>query len=106
MRYGEKALVWLDDHGITYQFHDFRKHGLDEVRLRGWVKELGWEALLNRRGTTWRRLPESDRENLDEAKAIRLMLAQPSIIKRPLLDLGGARHIGFNTQDYERLFDR
>ncbi|MFZ5594082.1 MAG: ArsC family reductase [Pseudomonadota bacterium] len=102
----KKALAWLDDHGITYQFHDFRKNGLDEQLLREWVKELGWEALLNRRGTTWRRLPEPDRENLDEARAIRLMLAQPSVIKRPVLDVGTSRHLGFGVTDYERLFGR
>lgn len=100
----KKALAWLDEHGVTYQFHDFRKNGLDERMLHDWVEELGWQTMLNRRGTTWWRLPEPDRENLDEAKAIHLMLAQPSVIKRPVLDLGTSRHIGFNAQDYERLF--
>lgn len=100
----KKALAWLDGHHVDYRFHDVRKDGLNEEILRGWVKELGWEALLNRRGTTWRRLPETDRETVDEDKAIALMLAHPSIIKRPLLDLGTSRHLGFSTADYERLF--
>lgn len=100
----KKALAWLDGHHVDYRFHDVRKGGLNEEILRGWVKELGWEALLNRRGTTWRRLPETDRETVDEDKAVALMLAHPSIIKRPLLDLGTSRHLGFSTADYERLF--
>ncbi len=100
----KKALVWLNQHGIDYRFHDFRKDGLDEKMLRAWVKELGWEALLNRRGTTWRTLPEATKERLDETRAIALMIAQPAIIKRPVLDNGASRHVGFSAEEYNVLF--
>jgi arsenate reductase (glutaredoxin) len=96
----KKARAWLDAHGIEYRFHDFRADGLDEKRLRAWVKELGWETLLNRRGTTWRRLPEKVREGIDEIGAIKVMLAEPAIIKRPVLDLGKERRVGFTPEDY------
>jgi Spx/MgsR family transcriptional regulator len=94
----KKARAWLDERGIDYDFHDYKKKGVDEAQLRQWVKELGWEALLNRRGMTWRRLDESLRQNIDEASAIRIMLEKPSIIKRPLLDLGGRKLLGFDEQ--------
>ena len=96
----KKAVAWLNQHGIDYHFHDFRKDGLDEKMLRAWVKELGWEALLNRRGTTWRSLPETTKDHLDEARAIALMMAQPAIIKRPVLDNGMSRHVGFSVDEY------
>ncbi|EXJ13856.1 ArsC family reductase [Imhoffiella purpurea] len=99
----KKALAWLDARGIDYQFHDYKRQGLDEPQLRAWVAELGWEAMLNRRGTTWRRQPESVREGIDEEGAIRLMLEQPSIIRRPLLDTGETRHLGFSEAQYEEL---
>lgn len=102
----KKALAWLNQHGIDHRFHDFRKEGLDEKMLRAWVKELGWEALLNRRGTTWRSLPELAKEHLDEAGAITLMMAQPAVIKRPVLDLGVSRHVGFSTESYSALFSK
>jgi len=100
----KKAREWLETHGVAYRFHDFRKDGLEEATLRRWCAELGWERLLNRSGTTWRRLPEGDRADLDEAKAIRLMLANPAVIKRPVLDLGHERHVGFKEPDYARIF--
>ncbi len=99
----KKARAWLDGHGIAYHFHDYQRDGLDAARLRGWVDELGWEALVNRRGTTWRKLPEAVREQMDSAAAIRVMLEQPSIIRRPLLDTGEVRHPGFSEADYQRL---
>jgi Spx/MgsR family transcriptional regulator len=99
-----KARKWLAERGVDYRFHDFRKDGLDERQLRAWVAELGWEALLNRRGSTWRKLPESVRAGMDEAAAVRVMLEQPAIIKRPLLDLGGERRIGFSPAGYGELF--
>lgn len=99
----KKARAWLEGRGIPYEFHDYKRQGLDETRLRGWVAELGWEALLNRRGTTWRRLPEEARAGMDEARAIRIMLESPSIIRRPLLDLGSRRHLGFSEADYQEL---
>ena len=100
----KKALAWLDQHGIDHRFHDFRKDGLDEKTLRAWVKELGWETLLNRRGITWRGLSETAKEHLDEAHAIALMVTHPAIIKRPVLDLGASRHVGFSAEEYNVLF--
>jgi arsenate reductase len=96
----KKARVWLADRSIAYGFHDYRKDGLDEARLRGWVAELGWEALLNRSGTTFRKLAEADKAAIDEDKAVALMLAQPSMIRRPLLDLGDRRLVGFKPALY------
>ena len=102
----KKALAWLNQQGIDHQFHDFRKDGLDENMLRTWVKELGWETLLNRRGTTWRTLPETAKEHLDDARATALMMTHPAIIKRPVLDLGVSRHVGFSTASYSALFSK
>ena len=97
-----KARAWLDARGIAYDFHDYKIAGIDSGRLRAWADELGWERLLNRAGTTFRKLPDADREGLDRDKAIALMLAQPSAIKRPVLDLGGRRLLGFGEADYEK----
>jgi Spx/MgsR family transcriptional regulator len=99
----KKARAWLHAHGVDYRFHDYKREGLDEIRLRAWVAELGWEALVNRRGTTWRKLPEDVREGMDSEAAIRIMLETPSIIRRPVLDTGEVRHAGFSETDYERL---
>lgn len=96
----KKARTWLDAQGLEYEFHDYKKTGLDEALLRSWVAELGWEALVNRRGTTWRTLPQSERENIDEDSAVRLMLANLSLIKRPVLDIGGKRLVGFSAETY------
>lgn len=98
-----KALKWLAAEGMEHRFHDFRADGLDAARLRGWVAELGWERLLNRRGTTWRKLPEADRAEIAEADAIRLMAAQPTLIKRPVLDTGNARMVGFSDTERDAL---
>jgi len=155
----KKARKWLTDHGVDYEFHDYKKKGVDEARLRAWVKELGWEpvglrlnrlqkrdsglifpdfsshsshyapqnhekssslshffatippsptgsweTLLNRRGMMWRRLSDEVKAHIDEASAIQLMLETPSIIKRPVLDLGDRRVVGFKEADYETLF--
>ncbi|MBD3619672.1 MAG: ArsC family reductase [Chromatiales bacterium] len=100
----KKACKWLDAHGVDYRFHDFRADGLDEALLLGWVSELGWETLVNRRGTTWRQLPAGARESIDEAAAIALMLEHPALIKRPVLDLGERRVVGFSDQTYADLF--
>ena len=102
----KKALAWLNQQGVEHQFHDFRKDGLDEKMLRAWVKELGWEALINRRGVTWRGLPETAKEPLDETRAIALMMVHPAIIKRPVLDLGTSRHVGFSAEEYNLLFSK
>ena len=92
----KKARAWLDARGIAYDFHDYKLAGIDEGRLRGWAAELGWEKLLNRAGPTFRKLPDAEKEGLDEDKAVALMLAQPSMIKRPVLDLGDRRLVGFS----------
>ena len=98
----KKARDWLDQHGAAYQFHDYKAVGIDKPRLQAWVDELGWEVVLNRAGTTFRKLPESDRQDLDAARAIDLMLAQPSMIKRPVLDLGTQRLVGFKPDLYAK----
>ena len=96
----KKARAWLDARGIGYAFHDYKKAGIDEPRLRGWAAEFGWERLLNRAGTTFRKLPEADKAGLDEDKAVALMLAGPSMIRRPLLDLGDRRLVGFREEEW------
>jgi arsenate reductase len=96
----KKARDWLAAHGVAYAFHDYKASGIDQVRLESWAKQVGWEALLNRAGTTFRKLPEKDREGLDQRKAIALMLAQPSMIKRPVLDLGSRLLVGFKPEAY------
>jgi arsenate reductase len=94
----KKARAWLDARGIAYDFHDYKSAGVDEPRLRAWADELGWEKLLNRAGTTFRKLPDADKDGLDADKAVALMLAQPSMIKRPVLDLGDYRLVGFGEE--------
>jgi Spx/MgsR family transcriptional regulator len=102
-----KARKWLEAQGIAHNFHDFRKDGLDRKQLERWVNELGWEALLNRRGTTWRKLPESARAAVDNPhSAIQLMLEHPTLLKRPLLELGDRFRLGFSADDYSELFLR
>ena len=96
----KKARVWLDQHGVACVFHDFKKAGIDRERLEGWVAEHGWETILNRAGTTFRALPDADKAGLDAGKAVDLMLAQPSMIKRPVLDLGGRTLVGFKPDKY------
>jgi arsenate reductase (glutaredoxin) len=96
-----KARKWLEDHGHAYVFHDYKTAGIDRPRLEGWVKELGWEVLLNRAGTTFRKLDDADKQDLNAGKAIALMLAQPSMIKRPVLDLGDRRLVGFKPDLYD-----
>jgi Spx/MgsR family transcriptional regulator len=98
-----KAMAWLDEHGIEYRFHDYKRDGLDEARLRAWIDNVGWEPLLNRRGQMWRKLPEEVRAAMDEPTAVRVILETPSIIRRPILERGGELHLGFSEDDYERL---
>jgi len=100
----KKAWTWLDEHGVAYEFHDYKKQGIDRARLEGWVRRAGWETVLNRAGTTFRKLTDTDRQGLDAEKAIWLMLAQPSMIKRPVLEHGDNLLIGFKSPDYEALF--
>jgi len=98
----KKARAWLDAKGVAYDFHDYKSAGIDRATLEGWSKQVGWETLLNRAGTTFRKLSEAARENLSEKKAIALMLAQPSMIKRPVLSVKGKLTIGFNPEIYAK----
>lgn len=97
----KKARAWLDKHGVDYSFHDYKTEGIDKDRLARWGKVAGWEVLLNRAGTTFRKLPDADKANLTEKKAMALMLAQPSMIKRPVLEIGGKLLVGFKPENYE-----
>jgi len=97
----KKARVWLEKHGVDYQFHDYKTASIDKERLDGWAKKAGWETLLNKSGTTFKKLPDKDKDGLTEKKAIALMLAQPSMIKRPVLELPrGKLLVGFKPDDY------
>jgi arsenate reductase len=102
----KKARTWLEAKGIAYHFHDYKTDGIARDRLQGWVKELGWEVLLNRAGTTFRGLTEKDKQGLAAAKAIDLMLAQPSMIKRPVLDQGKSLLVGFKPEIYAKAFGK
>lgn len=97
----KKARAWLDSRGIDYTFQDYNTAGIDEARLRRWAGEVGWETLLNRSGTTFRKLPDADKQGIDAAKAIALMIANPSMIKRPVLEREGAPIVGFKPERYE-----
>jgi len=99
----KKARNWLESHGVAYEFHDYRKLGVPENKLRTWVRQTGWETVLNKRGTTWRRLDEKTRNSINQDSAIKIMLANPSIIKRPVLESGKTLIIGFNEIDYQQL---
>lgn len=102
----KKARAWLESHGVAYEFHDYKKAGIERKQLEAWSRQVGWETLLNRAGTTFRKLPDGDKQGLDEKKAIALMEAQPSLIKRPVLDLGGGRLlVGFKPEIYEEALD-
>ncbi|HRY27326.1 MAG: ArsC family reductase [Geminicoccaceae bacterium] len=97
----KKARAWLDARGLAHDFHDYKAKGIDRDRLAAWVEQVGWESLLNRAGTTFRKLPEAEKQDLDTGKAIALMLAQPSMIKRPVLDVDGRLLVGFKPEVYE-----
>jgi arsenate reductase len=96
----KKARAWLEGHGVAYEFHDYKTAGIERARLEGWAKVVGWESLLNRSGTTFRKLPEAARDGLTAATAIALMLDQPSMIKRPVLELGDELVVGFKPETY------
>lgn len=103
----KKARRWLKEHEIEIEFHDFKKSAPTEELLRSWLKQLSWEKLVNRQGTTWRQLPEETRLSItDEVTAIRLMLEKPSMIKRPVLEKDGKIHLGFDEAAYQSLFER
>ena len=98
----KKARAWLEERGVAHGFHDYKAAGIAEAKLRAWAKEVGWEALINRAGTTFRKLPEEQKQGLDAAKAIALMLAQPSMVKRPVLDASGRLLVGFDPEAWAR----
>ena len=98
----KKGRAWLDDHGVAYAFHDYKTAGVSKQQLQGWSDQVGWETLLNRAGTTFKKLPDADKEGLNERKALSLMLAQPSMIKRPVLDIGGRLLVGFKPDIYAK----
>lgn len=97
----KKARTWLDEHQVNYSFHDYKSAGIDRASLEKWCNEHGWQTVLNRAGTTFRKLDEAQKADLDQNKAIELMLAQPSMIKRPVLDLGARTLIGFKPDAYQ-----
>ena len=100
----KKARAWLDKRAVAYDFHDYKAAGIERGLLEGWAREVGWETLINRGGTTFRKLPDKDKDALTEKKAIVLMAAQPSMIKRPVLRVGGRLLVGFKPEEYERAF--
>ncbi len=98
----KKARRWLEERNISYEFHDFREHGVNPIQLRNWTNELGWQTLLNKRSTTWRKLPEESKQNMDEALALHIMEDQPTIIKRPVLETATGTLVGFNETTYQK----
>jgi arsenate reductase len=98
----KKARTWLDSHGVKYEFHDYKAAGASKEKLKAWSDEVGWETLLNRAGTTFKKLPEADKEGLNERKALALMLDQPSMIKRPVLEVGSKLLVGFKPEIYAK----
>ena len=100
----KKARAWLDAHGVAHDFHDYKVAGINAATLQAWIARVGWEVLLNRAGTTFRKLPDADRADLSEARAIALMLAQPGMIKRPVLDDGAVLLVGFKPEVYAKRF--
>jgi arsenate reductase len=100
----KKARDWLEGHKVAYEFHDYKAAGVDRAVLEGWARQVGWEVLMNRSGTTFRKLPEADKTGLTEGKAIDLMLAQPSMIKRPVLEVDGKLTVGFKPDVYGAVF--
>ncbi|HEY4941109.1 MAG TPA: ArsC family reductase [Rhizomicrobium sp.] len=101
----KKARAWLEARGIAYAFHDYKTEGIERARLETWVEAAGWETVLNRAGTTFRKLPDADKNGLNEKKAVALMLAQPSMIKRPVLEHGAKLLVGFKPEIYEKAFE-
>ena len=99
-----KARKWLTENDVAYQFHNFKKEGLDQKTLDDWIDVLGWEVLLNKRGTTWRKLPDESKINLERDKVTQIMLENTSIIKRPVLAVNGEFHVGFKDEQYQSIF--
>jgi arsenate reductase (glutaredoxin) len=101
-----KALAWLDAQGVAYRFHDFKRDGLPKDTLAAWLADIGWEALINRRGTTWRNVPPERRERLDGASVAALIRENPSIIRRPVIEYSGGRLVGFDEERYTEFLSR
>lgn len=99
----KKARKWLEANSVDYEFHDYKKLGVPEKQLKQWIKEAGWEILLNRRGTTWRKLDDNIKDNIDEASAINVMIENPSSIKRPVLEAGKTLLVGFKEDEYQQI---
>jgi arsenate reductase len=102
----KKARKWLELHGVQYQFHDFREDGLEPEAVSGWLAQLGWENLVNKRSTSWKALDQATRDSMDETSALTAIMAQPTLIKRPLLDTGHERFTGFSTASYDKIFNQ
>jgi arsenate reductase len=100
----KKARTWLDARKIAYAFHDYKTQAITREQLKEWVRAVGWETLLNRAGTTFRKLSDNEKVNIDERKAIALMAAQPSMTKRPVLDVNGELIVGFRPETYAKVF--
>jgi arsenate reductase len=100
----KKAFAWLDGHGLRYEFHDYKTRGVDTARLKAWSKQVGWETLLNTRGTTWRKLTPAQQAHVDATKALSLMSENPSLIRRPVLENGTTLLVGFDPKRYAALF--
>jgi arsenate reductase len=101
----KKARSWLDSKRIAHQFHDYKVAGINTAALEGWVKKVGWQVLLNRAGTTFRKLSDADKKDITEKKAVALMLTQPSLIKRPVLDAEDKLTVGFKPEQYKAIFE-
>lgn len=97
----KKAFTWLDQHGIAYEFHDYKKAGAPEKQLRQWIRKLGWETVINKRGTTWKKLPETVRAGMDAESAVAAALENPSLIKRPIIEQGTILLAGFDTGTWQ-----
>lgn len=102
----KKARAWLEAHEVAHVFHDYKSEGIDKAKLESWAGQIGWEALLNKAGMTFRNLPDASKANLTEKKALALMLDKPSMIKRPVLEAGGKPVVGFRPDLYEKVFAR
>lgn len=100
----KKACKWLDKNNIDYQFHDFRKDGLTQAKVKQWFRQLDWELLLNRRGTTWRKLPDSEKDSINKTNAIKLLTEQPTLIKRPVIEHCKDVLVGFSEDTYKEIF--
>ncbi len=102
----KKSFAWLEEHGVAYDFHDYKREGAPPARLAAWAKTVGWEKLANTRGPTWRKIPEADRSNLDQRRALALLAANPSAIRRPVVEAGGKLLVGFDPAEFGRVLAR